>query len=230
MIIRQNPMLSCDGDEEARHFCAHLARASINAIAAFVSECPKARSSGYFISTAIVECIYHLVYIVQDRGLDTDRSAALDAFRKAYQLLTDLAPTWITARRALRVISSVICSGGDANALFEAISRPRSEPTERLQDTPRDEDLELGSGQSPVPAPAFAELLLGSVTDCNMDSGAGSFSLPAPTMSQISDQILELDSRRSGLPNYTNDPRFADYIPDNYVDMDMDCAEMFSNL
>lgn len=225
MIIRQNPVLSCDGDEEARLFCAHLSRSSIDAIAAFSTSFHRSRCSGYFISTALVECIYHLVYILQDRSLQIDRSSLLDAFRKAYQLLSDFASTWMTARRAIRALSSVIFSGGDANALFEAISKPQSEGSERLHDTPRDDGTLLDNTWSP--GTNFAELLLGAGMDFGNSGGARPEVL---SLNQLADQTLEQDSRQPPQPGYTGEPVFMEYLPTGFGDMGPDCGQIFSNL
>lgn len=136
MIIRQNPILSCEGDDEARHFCAVDAKHSIDAIAAFWAACPRPRSSGYFLSTALVECIFHLVFTLQDPTQSIHRQASITSFWKACKLLRDFASIWIIAKRALQAISSAIFSGGDANALFEALARPGTDQSDRMEDTP----------------------------------------------------------------------------------------------
>jgi hypothetical protein len=224
MIIRQNPVLSCDGDEEARLFCADLSRSSIDAIAAFSTLCPRSRCSGYFISTALVECIYHLVYILQDRSLEIDRPSLLEAFRKAHQLLSDFASTWMTARRALRALSSAIFSGGDANALFEALSKPQSEGSERLHDTPRDDGL--GFGWSPS-GTNFAEMLLGS----GIDFGNSADGRPvAPRLNQLTNKTLAQDSRQPSQPGYSGESVSMNYMPQGFDDMNLDYAQIFSNL
>ncbi|KAF2494597.1 hypothetical protein BU16DRAFT_589557 [Lophium mytilinum] len=110
MTIRQNPILSGESGQEARKFCAVLARDSIEAIAAFASVCPGIRPSGYFISTALVECIYHLAYLLKDPELQTDGSAALESFHSAYQLLVELAETIEAAKHALEALKIAISS------------------------------------------------------------------------------------------------------------------------
>lgn len=224
MIIRQNPVLSCDGDEEARLFCAHLAKQSIDAIATFSNSCTRSRTSGYFISTALVECIYHLVYILQDRSLCVDRPTLLDAFRMAYQLLSDFASTWTTSRRALQALSSVIFSGGDANALFEAISKTQSEGGDRLQDTPRNEGQGFGNDWSP--GTNFVELLLGS----GLDFGNGSASAAAPTLNQLADQILQQESQQPTQPTYTGESVIGNYLPNGFGNAGTGCEQLFPSL
>ncbi|KAF2802372.1 uncharacterized protein BDZ99DRAFT_482811 [Mytilinidion resinicola] len=110
MTIRQNPILSGESGQEARKLCAVLARDSVEAIAAFANACPGIRPSGYFISTALVECIYHLVYLLKDPGLQTDGSAALESFHSAYQLLVELAGTIEPANHALEALKIAISS------------------------------------------------------------------------------------------------------------------------
>ncbi|KAH8892290.1 hypothetical protein GQ53DRAFT_823084 [Thozetella sp. PMI_491] len=229
MIIRQNPTLSCDGDEEARLFCAHLARNSIDAIAAFANACPRIRSSGYFISTALVECIYHLVYILQDRSLEIDRPPLLDAFRKAYQLLSDFASTWVTANRAVRALSFAIFSGGDANALFEAISKPQSEHSEKVQDTPRDDMMTFDHDHSPTLT--FAEMLLQPTAGASL-GGLGSLG-PVPSLTELSDQILQQEQHRSHIHlSYADSSGFMnmEYLPNPFDDMNLGHGSTFSSL
>src|ERR1700744_3857823 len=110
MIIRQNPILSGGSGQEARRFCAVLARDSVEAIAAFASVCPCIRPSGYFISTALVECVYHLVYLLKDPELQSDEPAALESFQCAFKLLSELAGTIDSAKHALDAVKRAIFS------------------------------------------------------------------------------------------------------------------------
>jgi hypothetical protein len=129
MLIRQNPLFPPDSGPDpssspssTKALCALLATHNISAIAAFTSSFPRFRPSGYFITTALVESIYHLVHILQDPSLEADRVSALESFRMAYNLLLEFAQTLNSARRAVRALRSAIFSGGGATSLFEAIT------------------------------------------------------------------------------------------------------------
>jgi len=218
MIIRQNPVLSCGRGEESRHFCANLAQQSIDAIAAFASACPRIRSSGYFISTALVECIYHLVYILQDKALRIDRQAVLDSFRHAYQLLLDFAQTWITAKRALQALSSAIFSGGDANALFEALSQSQNEQSDRMDESPQ----EVSSQNSRSPTQSLSDQMFQRSGSPNL----AMVSMQTPTMTDISNQILQQESQQQRDMRYAGDSGFMRDLANSYGDLDFDCPPM----
>ena len=132
---------------EAKRFCALIAKHSIDGIAAYASACSKPQSSGYFISTALVECIFHLVYTLQDQKQHIDREAAITAFRNAYKLLCDFASTWTTAKRALHALSSAIFSGGDTNATIEALFRPAGYHDDGIEDSLPDRAAETQAHQ-----------------------------------------------------------------------------------
>jgi hypothetical protein len=223
MIIRQNPLLSCDGDEESRHICSHIARNSIDAIAAFAAAYPRCRSSGYFLSTALVECIYHLVYILQDSALQIDRPAVLDSFQKAYQLLSDFASTWITAKRALHALSAAIFSGGDVTALYKAITRRHREGSEQFHSMSRDGTLGIEMGVSPDTS--LAAFLFNPVPEFD---AAGSLSFLGPTMSQLSAQILQSDHQATAKPS-TSTARNSEYISASGSSINLNCAPIFTN-
>ena len=207
MIIRQNPLLSSKCNGEDKQFCAVLAKDSIEAMAAFANACPRIRASGYFLCTALVECIYHLVYILQDRTTQVDRAAAIGSFRGAYQLLVDFANTWITARRAVQALGTAIFSDGGPNSFFEAISE-RTDPSERMDDTPRDD-----GPASPDHHHSFSP----------QASQPDMMTLQTPTMTQISQQILQQEAQHL---RYAGGSEFIHDLANSYGEMDFDCPHL----
>jgi hypothetical protein len=124
MIIRQNPLVSYPSDQKAtQQLCALISSHSIEAISAFANACPGMRPAGYFISTALVECIYHLVYVLRDPNLQLDRSGALEAFRVAYELLLRFTETVNSAKNAIMALKLAIFSGGSENPFSSVISK-----------------------------------------------------------------------------------------------------------
>lgn len=125
MLIRKNPVLSCDEGEEDHQSRAQLAIESITAISTFIRAYPRNRSSGYFLSTALVECICHLLYIVQDRAARVDRSTLINALRDAHRLLSELSSICVTAKRAVNVLFDTISPGSDVD-----VSQPTNHQNE----------------------------------------------------------------------------------------------------
>ena len=207
MIIRQNPLLSSKCNEEGKQFCAVLAKDSIEAMAAFSNACPRIRASGYFICTALVECIYHLVYILQDQTTQVDRAAAIGSFRGAYQLLVDFANTWITARRAVQALGTAIFSEGGPNSFFEAISE-RTDPSERMDDTPRDD-----RPASPDHHHSFNP----------QASQPDMMPVQTPTMTQISQQILQQEAQHL---RYAGGSGFIHDLANSYGEIDFDYSHL----
>ena len=123
MIIRQNP-LTAPKTLESAHFCAFLASDTIEAIATFVENSSNLNCFGYFMTASILECMYHLVQMLQNSSLATDRAAALSSFQAAYQLLEDLATTVDSAKRALKTLNESVLLGDTALSLFSAASPP----------------------------------------------------------------------------------------------------------
>lgn len=127
MIIRQNPALSTTGDAEGRSLCITISHQSIDAIAAYWKTSPQIPASVIVHTTALVECIFHLVYALHDNSNDDDRSAATVAFARAHGLLRDFAANFSTAKRALRALSMAIHCEGDSTSVFNAVTRPGSD-------------------------------------------------------------------------------------------------------
>lgn len=118
MLIRRNPVKYAKEDGESHQTCARLATQSIEAITAYTHSCPRNRAAGYFISTALVECICHLLYILQDRSESVafDRATLVSAVRDAHTLLCELSETCVTAKHAVNVLCETISVGGEDTA------------------------------------------------------------------------------------------------------------------
>ncbi|TVY29355.1 Patulin cluster transcription factor [Lachnellula hyalina] len=123
MIIRQNPLLSHSCDEEGKSFCALLAKDTIEAISAYANVCPQIRASGYFLSTALVECIYHLVFIIKSNRTQVQYVDAIGSFRCAYQLLVDYSGIWTTAERALQALGTAVFDGKSLDEFLHTLSK-----------------------------------------------------------------------------------------------------------
>jgi hypothetical protein len=205
MLILQNPLLSPRCNEEGKQFCARLAKDSIEAISAFANAYPRIRASGYFISTALVECIYHLVYNLQDQATGADRAATVASFRAAYQLLVDFGNTWITARRALKALGTAIFSEHDPDSFFETLSE-RAYESERMDDTPRENVL--GSRPSSPYHPSQPQMLESDTVP-----------VQTPTLTQLSQQILQQEAQHL---RYTGDSEFIHGLTNTYGEMDFD--------
>jgi hypothetical protein len=104
MIIRRNPLTSREDRVEDKAICALLAINTIEAISGFLQVHTYCPPCGYFIASSLVECIYHVVYTVKDKHLQTSHRQALDSFKTAYQLLEELAVRDNSARKAVRVL------------------------------------------------------------------------------------------------------------------------------
>lgn len=118
MLIRRNPVKSAREDDESHQSCARLAVQSIEAMTAYSHACPRNRAAGYFLSTALVECICHLLYILQDRGEPpaVDRASLISSVREAHTRLCELSETCMTAKRAVNVLCETISVGGEESA------------------------------------------------------------------------------------------------------------------
>jgi hypothetical protein len=209
MLIRQNPLLSSGCNEESKLFCARVAKDSIEAISAFANAYPRIRASGYFISTTLVECVYHLVYILQDQTANVDRASVIASFRAAYQLLVDFGNTWITARRALQALGTAVFNEHDPDSFFETLSE-RGDESERLEDTPRDNGP-ISRPSSPYhpsqPEPLRSDML----------------PVQTPTSTQLSQQILQQEAQHL---RYTGDSEFIHDLANSYGEMDFDYPNM----
>jgi hypothetical protein len=228
MIIRQNPVLSCVGDDESKLFVALLARHTIDAIAAFVNSCPRIRSSGYFISTALVECICHVVYILQDSTLAIDRAATFESFRNAYQLLVDFAQTWITAKRALHALSSTVFSGEDTDGIFEAILNTQNAQGDRTEEGPEEAGMDMSFFNDHLPDSNMSNQMVQPTR--NFNPGLTSIPRAIPTLAQISNEILlqEGQQQQQQQFRYFGGSGFLQDLTNNYGDLNFDYSQGIS--
>ncbi|KAH8819259.1 hypothetical protein F5884DRAFT_848585 [Xylogone sp. PMI_703] len=226
MIIRQNPIVSCEGDEETRQLCSSIAKDCIDAIGAFADACPRIRSCGYFITTALVECIYHLVHILQDSSLKFDRTATLDSFCNAYQLLTNFAQTWSTAKRALDALSAVIFSITNASSIFNTISDSQDEQGDRIGEilenrgiNSEDQDDLMLSVE--VPAQTFQLIE-------NSSSARTPISMHTPQLPAISHQVMQQEGRHRLQAQNSTESDFMRDLANNYGELEFSCSQRLS--
>lgn len=121
LTIRQNPLYRGiqRGNPRSLHgLCASLASQVIEAIAAFTGKITNIEPCGFFFSTALVECVYHLICAVQDAPSPEDRSSIVSSLKLSYQLLVRFSHTLDTAKRAIRALDSAVFPDG-AGSLTE---------------------------------------------------------------------------------------------------------------
>lgn len=118
MTIRQNPLHRSDQNSHCRDICASLASQVIDAIAAFTDSITNIEPCGFFFSTALVECIYHLIFAIQDTSSPADRTSSISSLKLSYQLLVRFSRTLDTAKRAIRALDSAAFPGDSVDSLI----------------------------------------------------------------------------------------------------------------
>lgn len=112
LTIRQNPLYKGVQNSYSRNLCASLALQVIEAIAAFADTITNIEPCGFFFSTALVECVYHLVFAIQDTPANEDRASIVSSLKLSYQLLVRFSLTLDTAKRAIRALDSAVFPDG----------------------------------------------------------------------------------------------------------------------
>jgi hypothetical protein len=116
MLIRQNPVRQAAFSPETAHLCSRLARQIIEAHGLFISRYPSARATGYFTTSSIVECIYHLALVLHHSKDEEEHAACASAFRLAHDILVKISSYNNVASRALKALTGVVnkwCSSGN---------------------------------------------------------------------------------------------------------------------
>lgn len=80
----------------------------IEAIAAFADNITNIEPCGFFFSTALVECVYHLVFAIQDAPVNEERTSIVSSLKLSYQLLVRFSLSLDTAKRAIRALDSAV--------------------------------------------------------------------------------------------------------------------------
>lgn len=112
MLIRQNPVCQMEFSPETAHFCARISREVIRAHGLYISKYPGARAIGYFSTSTMVECIYHLATVMHYSKDVDERSASLCAFNQAHAILLNLSAYSNVAKKALRALNGVVRKWG----------------------------------------------------------------------------------------------------------------------
>ncbi|SCO35176.1 uncharacterized protein FFMR_03786 [Fusarium fujikuroi] len=112
MLIKQNPVRQSAFNPETAHFCARLSREIIRSHHVYLSQYPEARASGYFTTSSIVECIYHLAPVIHCSVDSNERSACVSAFNQARGILVKLSAYNNVAKKALKALNGVIKKWG----------------------------------------------------------------------------------------------------------------------
>ncbi|SCV27517.1 uncharacterized protein FFB14_01590 [Fusarium fujikuroi] len=112
MLIKQNPVRQSAFNPETAHFCARLSREIIRSHHVYLSQYPEARASGYFTTSSIVECIYHLAPVIHCSVDSNEHSACVSAFNQARGILVKLSAYNNVAKKALKALNGVIKKWG----------------------------------------------------------------------------------------------------------------------
>ncbi|CAI7584602.1 unnamed protein product [Penicillium manginii] len=115
LTIRQNPIQKRQ-DTRGHSICVSLASKTVYAIAAFTDSCPSVIPCGFFFSTALLECIYHLILAMRAKLTEKEHNASIKSFQLAYQLLDRFSQALDTAKRALRALNSVVSLAAITNS------------------------------------------------------------------------------------------------------------------
>jgi hypothetical protein len=117
MLIRQNPLQQSSFDPETAYFCARLSREVISGHDVYLERYQGARASGYFMTTSMVECIYHLAPVLHySKDRPQEHKACVKALKQAHAILMQLSLRMNVAKKALKALSGVITRwGGDVS-------------------------------------------------------------------------------------------------------------------
>lgn len=80
LIIRQSPLRCSDKGQLWAPLCVSIAAQTVEAIAAVADSCPCILPCTFFFSTALVECIYHLILVIQASPSQAERELSIPAF------------------------------------------------------------------------------------------------------------------------------------------------------
>ena len=115
MLIRQNPLQQTTFNAETAYFCARLAREIIHGHDVYINRYRNARASGYFMTTSMVESVYHLTPVLHYTNNSAEFAACVKALKQAHTILKQLSTRMNVAKKALRALSGVLTRwGGDA--------------------------------------------------------------------------------------------------------------------
>lgn len=89
---------------------------TVDAIAAFTNSCPSVIPCGFFFSTALLECIYHLILAMRATPTEKEHETSIQSFQLAYHLLDRFSQALDTAKRALRALNSVVSLAAITNS------------------------------------------------------------------------------------------------------------------
>ncbi|KAL5590065.1 hypothetical protein FOVSG1_011932 [Fusarium oxysporum f. sp. vasinfectum] len=108
LLIRQNPSRTEPIKLEHARFCHILVCEVVDILSAFIAaySLPRITSLAYFISSALIECSYHIASILQNPVCRGERPAAMRTMERLTEMLKLLAPTVKTAQRAVSILRS----------------------------------------------------------------------------------------------------------------------------
>lgn len=115
LTIRQNPIQKHQ-DTKSHAICVSLAAQTVDAISAFTERCTHIIPCGFFFSTALLECIYHLILVIRAIPTEEQRRVSMRSLQLAYQLLEQFSQALDTAKRALRALNSVVSIASISNS------------------------------------------------------------------------------------------------------------------
>ncbi|KAL5611266.1 hypothetical protein FOBRF1_007383 [Fusarium oxysporum] len=108
LLIRQNPSRTEPIKLEHARFCHIMVCEVVDILSAFIAaySLPRITSLAYFISSALIECSYHIASILQNPVCRGERPAVMRTMERLTEMLKLLAPTVKTAQRAVSILRS----------------------------------------------------------------------------------------------------------------------------
>lgn len=88
--------------------CSRLSREVINAHHQFISRYSGARAIGYFTTSSIVECIYHLAPVMHHSKDNEEQAASVAAFKQAHGILVRISAYNNVAKKALKALNGYV--------------------------------------------------------------------------------------------------------------------------
>lgn len=95
---------------DRRKSCFELATDIVDGVGQYMNHYSSYRATGYILTSALVECIYHVVPEYRDRSSPVDKRETECTLRKAGDLLKDLSRSVGPASRALHALECVLSS------------------------------------------------------------------------------------------------------------------------
>ncbi|KAK3117447.1 hypothetical protein LTR53_001212 [Teratosphaeriaceae sp. CCFEE 6253] len=117
MLIRQNPVRQTAFIPDITYLCSRFACQIIGAHELFISRYSSTRATGYFTTSSMVECIYHLALVLHHSKDEEEHTACVSAFQLALDILLRLSSYKKVANRALEALTCVVRRWGNGRKI-----------------------------------------------------------------------------------------------------------------